>query len=476
MKSPENKSKSIDDIDSFDESTFTTQVQMKLRSLKEILGEEISTERIRHYLRGADGNIEIAINHILNEIEKERSSTPVNTTEKILYDLAEEVKCPLCLSYFQRPLILSCFHTFCASCLQNLVTSDNSIQCPLCRNVVTLDPERGLGGLKINHYLANIVEKLKGAQATKMCDECRKVICTVFCKQCKAFLCNCCNDKIHSIRLLLSHNRIPFEECFFPSPYPPHPVGLELNDNVLWESDSVIPFNVKIEVCTDLFYSWVKELWFAPSDLAKIAVLQDFKMIYIPYWLFEVETSSQYIVTYSDKLLGSNSEVGVVATKHSDITICASSSCMESPLLEYIEPWKVDQMQSFTLKHAEGSEIRPITIDSENAWRSKAKAKVDQLNRDACRKQLRYGNVRPESVSKMHLSTTFANRKSKRLFVPVYSCTYEYRGRSFMFIVNGSTAKAYGTRPYSTSKLASMSLTGIGAALGLLSSARLTSG
>jgi hypothetical protein len=81
--------------------------------------------------------------------------------------------------------------------------------------------------------------------------------------------------------------------------------------DINWETDLVIPFNVKKEVCTDLFYSWVKELWFAPSDLTKTAILQDFKMVYVPFWLFEVDTSSRYVIGYTDKLLGESSELGV---------------------------------------------------------------------------------------------------------------------------------------------------------------------
>jgi hypothetical protein len=49
-------------------------------------------------------------------------------------------------------------------------------------------------------------------------DECQKTLCTVVCKQCKAFLCTSCSDKIHSLRLLHTHHRVPFEECFFTSP------------------------------------------------------------------------------------------------------------------------------------------------------------------------------------------------------------------------------------------------------------------
>jgi len=241
---------------------------------------------------------------------------------------------------------------------------------------------------------------------------------------------------------------------------------LEVN----WETDCVIPFNVKKEVCTDLFYSWLKELWFAPSDVIRNAILQEFKMVYIPYWLFEVDTVSRYVIAYSGKLLGETQDLGILNVRYNDLVVCASN-CPEASLLDSIEPWKVDQITSFTLKHAEGAEVRAFTMDAEASWRVKAKQKVDQLNRDACRKKLRY-HVRPDNVGRVNIDTSFSNKKSKRVFVPVYSTIYEYGGRTYRFIVNGSTAKAFGHRPYSTSKLASLSFTGFGAAVGFLTSAR----
>ena len=168
--------------------------------------------------------------------------------------------------------------------------------------------------------------------------------------------------------------------------------------------------------------------------------------------------------------MGESQELGVHNQRYSELLVCASN-CAEATLLDMIEPWKVDQIQSFTLKHAEGAEVRAFTMDSDTSWRVKAKQKVDQLNREACRKKLRY-HVRPDNVGRMHIDTSFANKKSKRLFVPIYSTTYEYGGRTYRFIVNGSTAKAYGHRPYSTGKLASLSFTSFGAAVGLLTNAR----
>lgn len=94
---------------------------------------------------------------------------------------------------------------------------------------------------------------------------------------------------------------MPFEDLFFA------PKGSPIIGELAYDVDCVIPFNVKKEACVELFYYWIKELWFAPTDLEKKATLQDFKVVYLPYWLFEVEVVSRYNcmlgIAYADKLL-----------------------------------------------------------------------------------------------------------------------------------------------------------------------------
>jgi len=246
----------------------------------------------------------------------------------------------------------------------------------------------------------------------------------------------------------------------------------------------VIPFNVKKEACLDLFYFWVKDLWFAPSDLEKTAIVQEFKAMYIPYWIFDVELQSRYscMLSFSDKIISpmKTSEIAspVVATglstpvsgsmtnKFTDVIVCAAE-IPEASLIQNFEPWKLDQIQTFTLKYSEGIEVRAFTMDSEKAWKSIAKTKVENLNREQCERKLKTSR---NILTNLVLDATIQSKKSRRLFVPIYLASYEYRGKTYQFLVNGSTAKVTGSRPYSTSKLASLSVTGIGAAIGLISS------
>jgi len=473
-----------------DNSTTTKKTDEDFESavsvIRAVVGTEVSTEKIKYFLCGADGNVEVAINHLLNVIEQDgsnegrKSPTEAPAIEKMLSDLAEEVKCSLCLGYFNQPVALNCFHTFCAECVEALVSKDkNSVQCPLCRNVFTL-PDGGVQGLKHNHYLANIVEKLKVFQVSKTCAECRNSLCSVFCKQCKAFLCEACSKRIHNLKLTQDHVLKPVEDCFFFSEKTrtPKPTPCR-EDDVLWDLDCVAPCTVDKSQCEDIFNSWLKELWFAPSDLERNSRVHDFKLIYMPYWQFDVETSTKYNCMVGVQLPNALQKqptkpshtwtplLGTCSDKFTNILVRGTNSGTEISLLGNIEPWKTDTLQPFTLKHAQGAEVRPFTVDAETAWRKYGQEKLELVNQESCQKKLQ---ARAKVVSNIQLDTSVSNRKSRRVFLPVYSSSFEYQGKTYRFLINGTTSKVHGQRPYSSSKLASMSLTGLGAAIGLITS------
>lgn len=53
----------------------------------------------------------------------------------------EELSCPICFEEFsvddsqRNPKLLLCLHTFCLSCIKNLLKYDGKIQCSICRTV-----------------------------------------------------------------------------------------------------------------------------------------------------------------------------------------------------------------------------------------------------------------------------------------------------------------------------------------------------
>jgi hypothetical protein len=69
--------KSEEQIDAF--PTISSETDRKVEMLRNVVGEEFPLEKIKHVLHGADGNIEIALNHLLNDLEKEKTTPQSNS-------------------------------------------------------------------------------------------------------------------------------------------------------------------------------------------------------------------------------------------------------------------------------------------------------------------------------------------------------------------------------------------------------------
>ncbi|KAI1898999.1 hypothetical protein AGOR_G00078160 [Albula goreensis] len=90
--------------------------------------------------------------------------------------LESELTCPICLELFEDPLLLPCAHSLCFGCAHRILVSHcasnepvesiSAFQCPTCRYVITLNPQRGLEGLKRNVTLQNIIDRYQKASVS----------------------------------------------------------------------------------------------------------------------------------------------------------------------------------------------------------------------------------------------------------------------------------------------------------------------
>nr|XP_033780879.1 E3 ubiquitin-protein ligase TRIM56 [Geotrypetes seraphini] len=63
--------------------------------------------------------------------------------------------CKICLEQYTKPKILSCLHTYCEACLEELI-ANNQLRCPECREEITL-PE-AVRSLKTNFFINSLLD------------------------------------------------------------------------------------------------------------------------------------------------------------------------------------------------------------------------------------------------------------------------------------------------------------------------------
>nr|XP_054761609.1 uncharacterized protein LOC129268049 [Lytechinus pictus] len=128
--------------------------------------------------------------------------------------ISQSTECPVCLSTFTDPKFLSCSHTFCKTCLDNLLECHGNchIRCPVCR-AVTQVPNEDVGKLQVNLALKSLIEDMEGHP--QICTNCKsndKPHADVYCQDCGKYLCTSCLNKHSQWEGFIDHEVIAMSE------------------------------------------------------------------------------------------------------------------------------------------------------------------------------------------------------------------------------------------------------------------------
>eukprot|EP00058_Branchiostoma_floridae_P021898 XP_002607388.1 hypothetical protein BRAFLDRAFT_69798 [Branchiostoma floridae] len=121
--------------------------------------------------------------------------------------IREELTCSICLELFTRPKVLPCQHTFCQDCLQDIVSRQVPLQCPICRQQAR-PPPQGVEGLPDNHLVTSLCERLQNQatlsgetreqpQSGNRCSFHPSEKLKLYCKPCQVPLCVDCVEEGH---------------------------------------------------------------------------------------------------------------------------------------------------------------------------------------------------------------------------------------------------------------------------------------
>ncbi|XP_011680029.2 RING finger protein 207-like [Strongylocentrotus purpuratus] len=129
--------------------------------------------------------------------------------------IAQSLECPVCLNTFTDPKILSCSHTYCKTCLDNLLEchgNDQMLRCPVCR-AETQVPNQDVGKLPANLALKSLIEDVTNQY--QFCTSCKsedQPQAVVYCQDCGMYLCIICHNKHSQWPNFISHEVLAISE------------------------------------------------------------------------------------------------------------------------------------------------------------------------------------------------------------------------------------------------------------------------
>lgn len=250
------------------------------------------------------------------------------------------------------------------------------------------------------------------------------------------------------------------------------------------QPESLLPFAIDLRKARDRFDQWISGLWFAPTELKKVANLGQLSGVYLPYWTYDSMTVTSYEGQRGDDYTewitqtrrdADGKEVtetvpvtrtnwyyvsGQVQHFFDDVTVAATHS-VPLDLVSQLEPWDLDKLDPFNPEYLSGFKTERYAVGLREGFDA-AKGKMEPIIVGLIRADIGGDHQQISDKRTRYSGITF-----KHLLVPTWLAVYRYHDKTFQILVNGRTGKVSGYRPYSWTKIAVLVL-GILAAVVLL--------
>jgi ribosomal protein S27E len=227
----------------------------------------------------------------------------------------------------------------------------------------------------------------------------------------------------------------------------------------------ILPFKVDKKKGLEAFKKWLSSLWFAPGDLKNAAQNDKLKGLYIPYWTYDSNTTSDYTGMRGDAYYVTETYTvdgktqtrqvrkirwtpasGRVADKFDDILVMASASLPEK-LANELEPWDLKELAAFNESLLTGFIAEKYQVDVKNGF-EKAKKRMEEVIRKSVKT-----HIGGDEQQVLTLNTKYSDTTFKHLLLPIWLSAFKYNAKVYRFMINARTGEVQGERPYSFWKI-----------------------
>jgi ribosomal protein S27E len=221
---------------------------------------------------------------------------------------------------------------------------------------------------------------------------------------------------------------------------------------------AICPFVITKDQVGDCFTKWLNKKWFAPSKAKKNARPEAFQGVYLPYWTYDAQTTSNFTARAGyDKIVKDRDGKTRTEThwKHvngmfqeffNDVTVMASKRQEDSGVKE-CEPFDFSKLVPYSPKIVAGFVAERYSIGLKDGWESAQKNIQSRLRSDIGDHVRRHWRAnRSDSV---RFSTLYSNITYKYILVPTWISSFKYKDKVYQFAVNGQTGKVGGKAPVS---------------------------
>ncbi len=232
--------------------------------------------------------------------------------------------------------------------------------------------------------------------------------------------------------------------------------------------ESLFPLEVSREKVEGAFRSWVASRWFRPNALART---REFAAVgvYVPAWTFDAAAHSRWTAQSGTYYWDTETVTVIVDGKprretrqvrkvrwtpaagerrdvFDDVQVLASRG-VDADLAARLGRFDGQGLVPYQPEYLAGWRAEEYQLDLEDGWKL-AREEMEATQRSRCA-----ADVPGDTQRALRVETALSGVRWKHVLLPLWSLTYEFRGKPYAVLVHGQTGKIVGRAPLSWVKI-----------------------
>lgn len=220
----------------------------------------------------------------------------------------------------------------------------------------------------------------------------------------------------------------------------------------------VIPFSINKDEAVKAFKAWCRGGLLTPKGFMTADRIKSITGLYVPYWLYdlnglgEANATCTRVRTYTrgDYIYTETSYYNVyrkVDLNYLKVPADASAK-LDDALMDKLEPFYYNNLKKFDLPYLAGYLAEKYNFDSKDLF-PRIKERVSRYVDQYIRSTITGYNTTTYNFKNIDIR----NKRADYVLFPVWMVSYNYKGKNYIFAMNGQTGKVVGKPPLSIGKI-----------------------
>ena len=235
-------------------------------------------------------------------------------------------------------------------------------------------------------------------------------------------------------------------------PYCSNPIVLVGQLSGALKPDYIIPFKLDKQAAMDALNKHLSKKPLLPKCFKANKHIDEVKGVYVPFWLYDADAGGTIIYRGTKVRTWADSRFIYTETRHFRIIRGGSLSFEQVPvdgstkvntdLMESIEPFEMKDSAAFATAYLAGFMADKYDITAEEGF-----PRVNQRIKTSTEDAFRSTVIGYTSVSTEKCGLTLKKGTVKYAFMPVWVLQTTWKGKQYLFAMNGQTGKFVGNLP-----------------------------